>query len=132
MNDKTHDAMTGPYQDERNDRRSSISSKLRPVNLTQDKLIIIHAPLLSILLRIIVGLERQRLHQLFQLPTLLENFGIARKELASRRGIASRRPSACDFVSARRHQLAIRGAKPGDQQLDPLALIVRPQPATAA
>jgi len=52
MNDKTHDAMAGPYQDERNDRRSSISGELRPMDLMQDKLILVHAPPPSILLRI--------------------------------------------------------------------------------
>ena len=52
MNDKTHDAMAGPYQDERNDRRSSISGELRPMDLMQDKLILVHTAPPSILLRI--------------------------------------------------------------------------------
>ena len=47
MNDETHDAMAGPYQDERNDRRSSISGELRPMNLMQDKVIVGHAALQS-------------------------------------------------------------------------------------
>jgi hypothetical protein len=45
MNDETHDAMAGPYQDERNDRRTSIGGELRPMNLMQDKLILVHAAL---------------------------------------------------------------------------------------
>jgi hypothetical protein len=52
MNDKTHDAMAGPYQDERNDRRSSISGEFRPMDLMQDKLILVHAAPPSIFLRI--------------------------------------------------------------------------------
>jgi hypothetical protein len=47
MNDETHDAMTGPYQDERNDRRSAVSGELRPMNLMEDKLILVHAALPS-------------------------------------------------------------------------------------
>jgi len=49
MNDETHDAMAGPYQDERNDRRSSISGELRPMDLMQDKLILVHTTPHSIL-----------------------------------------------------------------------------------
>ncbi len=52
MNDKTHDAMAGPHQDERNDRRSSISNELRPMDLMQDKLILVHTAPPTIWLRI--------------------------------------------------------------------------------
>lgn len=86
MNDETHDAMAGPYQDERNGRRGSISGELRPMNLMQDKLILVHAAL----------------------------------------------QSSWQTSASRPTRLAIRWAETGYQQIDPLAVILRTEPAAAA
>jgi len=42
MNDQTHGATPGPDQRERNDFRGRISGQLRPVDLVQDKVFIVH------------------------------------------------------------------------------------------
>jgi hypothetical protein len=71
MNDETRDAIAGPYQDERHDRRSSISGELRPMNLMQGKLILVHAALPCP-------------------PTVLADFGIAPHEASHPLGRSGR------------------------------------------